>query len=232
MAQKSEQRYATEMEFRDALRQVGRRNVQRKPQALIEDAEPVLSSTVLHPHSEVNMAIVESARRFGPGAITAMLVAVIVFAIGVFYSSPQWLASAEPATKAAPERVERESNTIRKPERARTITNSLVLPAKAKAPAEIEKAAEAKKPARAASRETQPQPTPRATPSKRRISVPSIRMPEPEIADTAAALTRNRIDSSPANGPRFLREADGTYIVKFADGTTRVVRPGQRSAER
>lgn len=230
MAQKSEQRYATAIEFREALRQVGRKTMQRKTPPVIEDAE-LAPTNVLRPQPEVNMAIVESARRLGPGAVTAMLVAVVVFAVAVFYSSPQWLAAAEPATKAAPDRMERESNTLRKPERARTITNSLILPAKAKAPAETEKATEPKKPARAASRETQPQPTRKPTPSKRRLSVPSIRMPEPEIADSAAALTRNRVDSSAAGGPRFLRESDGTYIVKFADGTTRVVKPGQRSAE-
>lgn len=36
----------------------------------------------------------------------------------------------------------------------------------------------------------------------------------------------------PANngGPRFYRTADGTQIVKFPDGSTQYVRPGQRSA--
>jgi hypothetical protein len=37
---------------------------------------------------------------------------------------------------------------------------------------------------------------------------------------------------TPAAAPKFYRAADGTQIVKFSDGSTQFVRPGERSAQR
>ncbi|HEV2883685.1 MAG TPA: serine/threonine-protein kinase, partial [Pyrinomonadaceae bacterium] len=78
MAQKADDRYANATEFREAFRRIGRAkpiNVQ------IPLAAPSRTIHVDQFHAEqpverpvVNMAMVESTRRFGPGAITTVLV--------------------------------------------------------------------------------------------------------------------------------------------------------------
>jgi serine/threonine protein kinase len=70
--------------------------------------------------------------------------------------------------------------------------------------------------------------------NQRGFDAPSVRLPSPELRDNFATPANDL--GSPAYGssaaaPKFFRAADGTEIVKFSDGTTRVVRPGQRSAE-
>lgn len=99
----------------------------------------------------------------------------------------------------------------------------------------------------------------RAAPRKdtRRVGAPNIRFPNPEFRDNAPAPSpdsrirsfgsSNSAPKGPSNAsptassnssprgssnapPRFFRAADGTQIVKFSDGSTQVVRPGERSA--
>jgi len=80
----------------------------------------------------------------------------------------------------------------------------------------------------------------RAAPRKelRRIGAPSIRLPNPELRDNTPApspnsRTRTFGSSSgiPTSAPpKFYRAADGTQIVKFPDGSTQYIRPGQRTA--
>jgi hypothetical protein len=99
----------------------------------------------------------------------------------------------------------------------------------------------------------------RAAPRKdtRRVGAPNIRFPNPEFRDNAPAPSpdsrirsfgsSNSAPKGPSNAsqtassnssprgssnapPKFFRAADGTQIVKFSDGSTQFVRPGQRSA--
>jgi serine/threonine protein kinase len=80
----------------------------------------------------------------------------------------------------------------------------------------------------------------RAAPRKelRRIGAPSIRLPNPELRDNSPAPSpdsRTRTFGSsnaiPTSAPpKFYRAADGTQIVKFPDGSTQYIRPGQRTA--
>ena len=92
----------------------------------------------------------------------------------------------------------------------------------------------------------------------RRIGAPSIRFPSLNFRDNSPAASpdwgirtfgssnsapRVSANASPTGSsssspkvssnapPRFFRAADGTQIVKFSDGSTQFVRPGQRSAQ-
>lgn len=70
--------------------------------------------------------------------------------------------------------------------------------------------------------------------ARNRIDAPSVRLPSPEVRDNVATPSLDsgiRAYGSSSMAPKFYRAADGTQTVKFSDGTTRVVRPGQRSAE-
>jgi hypothetical protein len=61
---------------------------------------------------------------------------------------------------------------------------------------------------------------------------PGTRLSRPEVAE-AYRLTSYNVGYRNAGrynaAPRFYRSLDGTRIVKFPDGSSRIVRPGQRS---
>lgn len=83
--------------------------------------------------------------------------------------------------------------------------------------------------------------------SSHRVGAPSIRLPNPDFRDAPTPSPDSRVrtygssSALPASvsakgtltasaSPKFYRAADGTHIVKFSDGSTRFVRPGQQSA--
>jgi serine/threonine protein kinase len=82
MAQEPEQRYASASEFRDALRNVGRRR--RESSELTEDEGD---------RESLKMDMVVSRRRFGPGSATALVVAMFMIAATVLYGSDRWFNS-------------------------------------------------------------------------------------------------------------------------------------------
>ena len=74
-----------------------------------------------------------------------------------------------------------------------------------------------------------------AQPAKPRHSVdaPALRLPNPELGNNSSAPSNEsgtRAFGSAASAPKFFRSADGTLTVKFSDGSTRVVKPGERTA--
>lgn len=83
----------------------------------------------------------------------------------------------------------------------------------------------------------------------RRVGAPNIRFPSLNFRDdspaaapdwgirsfgSSNAVPRGSANSSPQRSsgaaPKFFRSADGTQIVKFSDGSTQFVKPGERSA--
>jgi len=77
---------------------------------------------------------------------------------------------------------------------------------------------------------------------RRGVKAPSIRLPNPEFAVTSkfasydsGSLGSQPNDSEPPHPkprsfwPQFFRTQDGTYIIRFADGSSRTVKPGDRS---
>lgn len=263
MAQRPEDRYASAHEFREAFRRMGRTNelasmidsdidagiVPRTVQAVdapfdIADTGTVVKAAV------VQMAMVESARRFGPGAMTAVLVALVVLTGGLLYGSPGWFQATfknESAISQAAALTERSQTPTRRPDRVAASVSEKVRAAKSesvvvtsmprvvkderKTEAIVAKRSAA--PANSPAPVVRPQRTLQVKPSsnRQRVNPPSIRLPNPEFPENAPArsteVTRTYRMSSrvaPSADPKFFRSADGMVSVKFSDGTTRFIR--------
>jgi len=240
MAQKSEDRYATATDFREALRRIGRSTNKRVvtkagPPVATQRSEDTEFTKMHRPRNvEINLAMVASARRFGPGGLTAVVLIVCALAAGVLYASPSLFGSAAAVTTAT--RAATPLKTMRKAERSRPSAPLPAAPVKTKNPSDsnaTEKISVGKE-GRVESKDTPQRAVEetRKTPRMRgKVGAPSIRLPEPNFGEPTAALgpeTRYR-SNNPV--PQFFRAADGTHIVKFSDGTTRVIRPGERTAD-
>lgn len=77
----------------------------------------------------------------------------------------------------------------------------------------------------------------------RSVGAPNIRFPSLNFRDDSPApspdspvRTMGSSNATPQRlsnaSPQFFRAADGTHIVKFSDGSTQLVRPGQQSAQK
>jgi predicted Ser/Thr protein kinase len=220
MAQKPEERYANANEFREALRSVGRTKVgegkiARKAPA---DAARATAGETIHisgitsmrvPATPiVNMALVGSAKRFGPAGATAALALVVTLATGIIYAAQRWFPSSHEVTRATPTNdtaaAWRQSANARKSERVRTPDNTPGTPAKSVSSAAdnskdrpAEKRSDAtsvgsqgeKKPAAVNPQNVSGRgPDPRPSPTRnnlQRVGAPSIRFPKPELRDDA-----------------------------------------------
>lgn len=268
MAQKPENRYASADEFREAFRRMGRAN-----QTEVIAGADVLAPTVLDGNRReqvslnsvddsavVRIAMVESARRFGPGAITAVFLMVLTLSAGLLYGSKQWL-EATPRSASLPVQnsigAKRQPAAPAKSEVQRSQDNPGVSVAKTRTTnsADTAERLSVKKSVVAESTVTVVAPrVVRGKPMGRgrnRIGAPNIRLPNPEFRNNTAepanesrfrtytssgsaqqqsADPRNRRYSPAGPTPKFYRAPDGTQIVKFAGGLTRIVRPSERSA--
>jgi serine/threonine protein kinase len=263
MALKPEQRYENATQFREALRRIGRTNAVVKV-ARIAEGSP-LHPTILQTEDSaarstdgrgVNMALVGSARRFGPAGATAVLALVLMLAAGILYGSQRLFPEMqkETADKAVSDTAAalRQSAAVRKTERAKNTEPAADL--KSHTAAEIEKpqhssnakiesgqpkpSAEKKQPA-SMKNANAPTQLPNLRPGNLQkhsqpIGAPSIRFPKPDFGDNApAASPESRLRSfkavSPSSStrpPQFFRAADGTQIVKFSDGSKSYILPG------
>ena len=241
MAQRSEDRFTSASEFREALRCMG-----RTKESLIAEGTPLKEgdSKKLPQVSDLTimkMPMVASDKRFGPGAMTAVLIIVAALAAGVWYASQHWSNSSSqlPTPSAAdPAPPERQSVAARKPEKWRAAESVAVVPTKPREQAQPKKSDQRqKKPAVTNNPPSVAPPSPlrRAiTPRENRRSpnAPSIRLPSPEVAETYRLTsfdTGVRSYGRSSHSPRFYRAADGTQIVEFSDGSRRVIKPGKRS---
>ena len=261
LAQKPEERYTNANEFREALRRMGRTKVGEGKVECKAAAKPERASanetihiseitSVRVPSDKVvNMALVGSAKRFGPAGATAVLAVIVTLAAGILYASERLFPSAKQVTTATSAgdtaAALRQSANVRKSERVRTgdnvggsaagFTNSA-----ADNKDNNDRAAETRNVPIVASQADKNSsvvnsPTAsgigqgaRRSPSRnnlQRVGAPSIRFPKPELPEsvpTPAPESRIRIHSSPSvPSPQFLRAADGTQSVKFSDGSTR-----------
>jgi serine/threonine protein kinase len=277
LPQKPEERYENAGEFREALRRMGRtENVKRESAAVSQSVGAArrgkihiseITSVRVPESSGVNMALVASARRFGPAGATAVLLLVIGLTAGILYGAQTWFPEAGKlnSIKAASETAAamRDSTSARKPRAnetpvvvapkirneadnriiERTSEVAAIAPVEktcrgkaCRGPNSQDEAAALKSSNRSvraeearsgASRKSLPRP-----------GAPSIRFPKPDFRENPPAPTpvsRVRVygshSESAANAPpQFFRAADGTQIVKFSDGSTRLIRPGAREA--
>lgn len=262
MAQRPEDRYASANDFREAFRRMGRTGnlaavvnseVDKGvvPEVLRPVAEklPIGEGGTMVKSAVVELAMVESARRFGPAGITAALVLLVVLTGGIFYGSQSWFGTSAQTKARTDESTalssQRQSMPARKAERAKATDNARS--AEPVRPSETETAptvrprnlkdedgevreAEKKEVAQPDSRLSLPRAKEeqlKSSSNRRKVTPPSIRLPSPEFGETAPARPKAyRVSSvTPPAGPKFYRSADGTQIVTFPDGSTQYVRP-------
>jgi len=272
MAQKAENRYASADEFREAFRRMGRTN----EMAVGAEAYNPGSSGPNHFGKDkvlanrpddgtvVRMAMVESARRFGPASVTAVFFALLTLGAAALYGSQRWFPGQVPAalsSKPASAAIQRQPLVVPKSDRPITATtikpraiNSVVIAERSDEKAPLVNEANSN----AAPVESRNNSIGRRK-GRNRIGAPSIRFPSPEFRNNTAEPAREspirtytsssapprpfnasrartysstpvRRYSRPNSTPKFFRAPDGTQIVKFSGGLTRIVRPGERSA--
>jgi hypothetical protein len=246
MAQKPEDRYASAGEFREALRRMGRTN---SAIGIVSKATPKSENPSAQPAETpaLKMAMVVSARRFGPGAATAVLVVLLMVAAGIFYGSQGWFDAPRAVAEAAPATspVQRQPAAARKPERPRSTDSSGVTVAKTKNVSEVMPERVSEKGNEVAVQKSQTvyvrKQEPPATEERksRRVVAPNVRLPNVDFRENLPApspqpRTRsygssNAADSSRAAdssiaAPKFFRAADGTGMVKFSDGSISRIR--------
>jgi serine/threonine protein kinase len=273
LAQKPEERYSNANEFREALRRMGRTRagegkVERKAASKSERASAsetihISEITSLRGPAEqvVNLALVGSAKRFGPAGATAVLAAIVTLAAGILYGSQRWFPTANQVTTATSAgdsaAALRQSAGARKPERVRTPENTGGSAARStNSTADnkdrlVEKRNEVPVAASQAVRNpsgvnstkvSESEQGARRSPARnnlQRVGAPSIRFPKPELRDNAptpSPESRIRSYSSSsaaplATSPLFFREADGTQSVKFSDGSIRYASNGTPSSK-
>jgi serine/threonine protein kinase len=266
MAQKPEERYKNATEFREALRRMGRTKdaeVKVEPNSdaalrpKVHISEVTLVRAVESPAP--NLALVASAKQFGPAGATAVLAVVVILAGGILYGAQRLFPDTD---KPAPAAVGTSPDTtlaLRPSATRKTEKSHSADPSKAKNVTDannLERVSEKRNAVPAATSQTDKRPvivvkspvvsargqevtnraarksSPRTGPG-----APSIRLPNPEFRDNApAGLPESRVRSygslnalpavspvrysSPGKPPKFFREADGTLIVKFSDGST------------
>jgi serine/threonine protein kinase len=253
LAQKPEERYANANEFREALRRMGRSpagegKVERKA---VNKSERASASETIHiseisslrapAEPVVKMALVGSAKRFGPAGVTAVLAAVVTLAAGILYASERWFPSANQVTTATSASdtaaALRQSASVRKSERVRTPDNVGGSAARSinSGADNKDRTAEKRNDVPVATSQADKSSgvvnTPRVSgsgqstrrsPSRnnlQRVGAPSIRFPKPELRDNAPTPSpESRIRShslSSAAAPR----ATSPQFFRAADGT-------------
>ncbi|MEP6742492.1 MAG: serine/threonine-protein kinase [bacterium] len=253
MALRPEERYANATDFREALRRVGRTSVGPVNVQLSEPAKDdsqVEETLVRRPdHTGPRLAMVESRRRFRPGVVAALLL-IILFAVGfaIFYGSPDGTTTANKNTVA---NIGDSKQPIPAPRKAASVNNTAATNTKSEAndrERARERANEKKNEAvivnprptlakteSTKSAVTKPQHSANSKSSKtgRAVGAPALRLPNPELENNLSAPaseSRTPAIGSSTSAPKFFRAADGTLTVKFSDGSTRVVKPGERTA--
>lgn len=257
MAQKPEERYASANEFREALRRMGRTKVGEgkiEHKATGKFAGAPLSETIhisdmpsldVPEYALVNLALVGSAKRFGPAGATAVLALVVTLAAGILYGSQRWFPSADkPATNASGNDTAaamRQSASVHKAERARITDNVAAPPTKSRTSADDNKkndvpviSPQAEKPATSVrsqnvSSRSQGARRGASRSSLQRVGTPSIRFPKPELRDNAPTplpTSRIRTYSSPSAPPSPVAQANfarttnmSPKFYRAADGT-------------
>jgi serine/threonine protein kinase len=115
MAQKPEDRYSSASEFREALRCVGRKKITTGPlpEFLRRDEDDAEGS--------VKLAMVESSKRFGPGAMTFVLVAALSLMLGAIYGSQHWTVAVQKVAGRIEGKTDASVEKSRRTERTRPI---------------------------------------------------------------------------------------------------------------
>ena len=232
MALKSEERFANASDFREALRRIGRETpAQSIDQVVVEQlTETEFTKVPRRTAVNLNLAMVGSSRRFGPGGLTAVVLLIGTVAAGVLYGAPGWLNLVEPLP--AQSSVSSTAPSPRKSVRPTVQPNAVSKTRNQIEPVEERTAAtkETRTESRPASKPVSQEP---ANPARvrRKVGAPSIHLPDPGFGEPTAGLRPQTPTSNSSATPQFFRTADGSHIVKFSDGSTRVIRSGARNGQ-
>lgn len=221
MALNSEERFPTACEFREALRRIGREPNEEKGAGVV-DQDVAVSELTKVPRctsADVNLTMLASERRFSPGGLTLVLLIISAIAAGVMYATPDWFGSVEslPAQTSASSSVPLTGKPVRS-----GVQPSAVLKTRNQTDPAVENkttSRETKPEARTASKRATEETAPPAG-VRGKVGAPNIRLPEPSFGEPATLNPQVR-SSSPA--PQFIRASDGSHIVRFSDGTIRVI---------
>ena len=276
MALRPEERYASAQDFREALRRVGRINIGPVNVKVNQPAKPdsQIEETVVRRKDKIapSLVMVESQRRFGPGAIAALLVIVAAVAFAMFYNSQELTsftsnnnaavakaADTHEPTPASPkvdraavnnravsnakrdasdrERLSDRANEKKKEaydrERAAELVSEKEKEAKDRKRANDKKREAVAVISRPAVTKSRKAPNTQQARPRRLVGAPALRLPNPELGSNLSAPASEsgpHTFGSATSAPKFFRAADGTLTVKFSDGSTRVVKPGGRTA--
>jgi serine/threonine protein kinase len=200
MAQKSEDRYATATDFREALRRIGRATSDDvSPDKVspdisigkVKDTQPPFLQR--RPGVDLNLQMVTSARRFGPGGLTAAVLVAGALVGGLLYASQTWFSASAAVTTGTETALQPGMVATPKTERSRQATQKTVVPVKVKkqvatnvtekTPGKNETTAGTKTASKRNVAETRKSPSVRA-----KIGAPSIRFPDPNFGEPASVL--------------------------------------------
>jgi serine/threonine protein kinase len=204
MAQKPEDRFANAGDFREALRRMGRVDSESGNRKAIGESETrprtlqKSDSSSQHRVEPIDMqlALVGSAKRFGHGAITAVLVVVLSLSGGILYGARGLFTSNTAAATGARATLATQpvSSSARKAERARQSENQNLAARRRDAIGNVdsERVSETQRanvPDRTEVRPVAPSAariTPRSM--RRNVNAPHLRLPNPEIDDASSPV--------------------------------------------
>ena len=262
MALKPEERYASASDFREALRRIGRTKdviANLEPSAAEPEGRTIAPTVHVSEITSVRavelatpqLALVASARRFGPAGATALLALLVTFVSGIVYASQRWFPETvgvrSVGKSSAADSAARQSSAMRTTERsrsekpaARAKDISETSSANRNVAGKDEVAARDNQSMKRSESVIRPQTISRrdlvdggARKKLPRVGAPSIRLPNLDVQDHAPSPSPDsRIrtfgtSSAPFLNvsPKFYLAADGTRIVRFPDGSTQYVRP-------
>ena len=201
MAQKAEHRYASANEFREAFRRMGRaQQTQVSAGAnlpVVNDGirKNQVSSNRADDGTVIKIAMVESARRFGPASATAVIVVLLTLGVAALYASQRWLPGEVPAATSTSSALQRQPVMAPRPDRPRTVENNLgATVAKTRSTNNVDTAERLSGKISLVAEPISTEGAPRVAPgkhniaparSRHRIGAPSIRFPNPEFRNSA-----------------------------------------------
>ncbi len=239
MALRPEERYANATDFREALRRVGRINIGPVKTQVSEPATPDLpvEETVVRRTEKTapRLAMVASRRGWGaPGAVAAVAL-IILFALGfaIFNNSQSPTVTNSNSAVANGNNSERANESAK--EKKKEALDRERANEKRREPIALSPKPTLTKNAAAKPAAPKPQQPSKNQPAKPRpaVGAPALRLPNPELGNNLPAPaneSRTRVTGPANSAPKFFRAADGTLTVTFSDGSTRTIKPGQRTS--
>ncbi|HXD33188.1 MAG TPA: serine/threonine-protein kinase [Pyrinomonadaceae bacterium] len=252
MAQNPADRFATAHEFREALAQLGRNRDQLNKEAtLVEvhktvtraerarNADAFESYSILKPEEPVMFAPTTSSR--SNAVVAGILLVVLTALIGSIYGYHRWSevfsSNQMKPTRAQQSAVSATPNKLRLNPATMAASSAVVVTEKSEASPFNSGAVDGRVKDHGSFRfensTSNPKPAPTQRATKLKVNIPTTRLPGANLRqdDPPSVMHLPAFGQREAVSERqVLRTPDGTQIVKFSDGTTKVFRPGEKAS--